>query len=354
MADFCSILDEGYNLPSKSTTAQSVSLAAALQSLASKSATAVPVVPIAQHLPLIEGLPQSGSLPSKTMVMAIMNVTPDSFSDGGQLHSASLEHVASVVRKHIRAGASILDIGGQSTRPGANLISAEEELQRILPTLRLIRRLPEAKGIALSIDTFHAEVVRRCAEEGLLDIINDVSAGAMDPDMLPLAARLRKTVVLMHMRGTPSTMSSLTQYPRGVRAGMLSELGERVEAALQAGILPWRMIIDPGIGFSKTTDQNLLLLSSRFGDQVKTHASRRVASLLTDKPWLIGVSRKKFIGTITGVKQANDRIFGTAAAVTIAIQHGASIVRVHDTEEMAQVARFADAVKNAQDLKETS
>lgn len=323
-----------------------MTLAAALRLLDRSSATARPITPIAQHLPLIEGLPQSGQLPVKTIVMAIMNVTPDSFSDGGQLHSASLEHVASLVRRYIEAGASILDIGGQSTRPGADLISAEDELQRILPTLRLIRQMPEAKDVALSVDTFHAEVVRRCAEEGLLDIINDVSAGTMDPEMLPLAARLRKTIVLMHMRGTPSTMSSLTEYPHGVRAGMLAELGDRVQAALKAGILPWRMIVDPGIGFSKNTDQNLLLLSARFGDQIKLHASRRVANLVADKPWLIGVSRKRFIGTITGVQQASDRVFGTAAAVTIAIQHGASIIRVHDVEEMAQVAKLADAVKN--------
>jgi 2-amino-4-hydroxy-6-hydroxymethyldihydropteridine diphosphokinase/dihydropteroate synthase len=195
--------------------------------------------------------------------------------------------------------------------------------------------MSEAKDVAVSVDTYRAEVAREAIEAGA-HIVNDVSAGLMDPDMLKTVAQLGCTVCLMHMRGTPETMNSLTTYPDGVVETVGRELLERVREAEAAGIRRWRIILDPGIGFAKTQEQNLELL-------------RRLRELrstpgLHGLPWLVGVSRKAFVGRITGVKEASQRAWGTAAAVTAAIQGGADIIRVHDVEEMAQVSKMADAL----------
>ena len=271
----------------------------------------------------------------QTHVMAILNVTPDSFSDGGRHFDQDFEKMRDTIRQLIEAGASIIDVGGQSTRPNATFISAMEEIKRVVPVVKLIRSLPEANNICISVDTFHARVAKATIDAGA-DIINDISGGGMDPEMFATVAASGKTMVISHTRGDPQTMTSLTDYPRGVVAGVAEELLERVNTALNAGIRPWRIILDPGIGFAKTQEQNLEIL--------RDFTRLRDSDGLRDYPWLIGTSRKKFIGTITEVEEAGDRVFGTAATVVACIREGADIIRVHDVEEMCQVAKMADAI----------
>jgi 2-amino-4-hydroxy-6-hydroxymethyldihydropteridine diphosphokinase / dihydropteroate synthase len=267
--------------------------------------------------------------------MSIINLTPDSFSDGGENTATDLDTLKAKVQDHIAAGATILDLGGQSTRPGATLLPAAGELERVLPALRFIKSLPEASKCAISIDTFYASVAAAAVEAGA-DIVNDISGGTMDPEMFSTVAKLGKTICIMHMRGTPTTMNSLATYPNGVVEAVTEELLSRVRAAEAAGIRRWRIILDPGLGFAKTGTQNIELLR---------HLSRlRETEGLKGLPWLVGPSRKGFVGKITGVSDAKERTWGTAAAVTAAIQGGADIVRVHDVVEMAKVVKMADAV----------
>lgn len=293
--------------------------------------------PLSSMTPLAEFMPHISALQSQrnTRIMSILNVTPDSFSDGGKNYNIAEATLADTVIKHIDAGATIIDVGGQSTRPGSVQVSSDEELSRILPAVRLIRSLPEAKNVAISIDTYRADVAEESIKAGA-DIINDVSAGVMDDAMLPTVAKLGCTICLMHMRGTPETMNSLTSYPDGIVDTVGRELLERVHKAEEAGIRRWRIILDPGIGFAKTQEHNLQLL--------RQGAALRDFPGLRGLPWLVGTSRKAFVGRITDVKEAKDRVWGTAAAVTAAIQGGADIIRVHDVKEMAQVAKMADAI----------
>ena len=272
--------------------------------------------------------------------MAILNLTPDSFSDGNLHSSTDMEALGKTVQKFVNAGATIIDIGGQSTRPNAEKLPPTQELERILPAIQHIRSMPEARNIAISVDTFYASVAEAAIAAGA-DIINDVTAGEADPLMLTTVARLQRPIILMHMRGTPQTMTKLTQYPDGVVNGVGRELFKRLQAAEAAGIRPWRIILDPGIGFAKTQDQNLELL--RRLDELRVYKG------LEGFPWLVGASRKGFIGKITEVKCAHDRAWGTAAAVTASINGGADIVRVHDVTEMAQVAKMADAIFRVKD-----
>lgn len=310
-----------------------------------------PQVPLLDHLkqlprsddPLSPLTPLSHTLPPitahhtyrKTHVMSILNLTPDSFSDGGMHSTSDLSTLERTIYSHIEAGATIIDVGGQSTRPGAVEVTGAEEISRILPAIKLIRSLPEAEGIAISVDTYRADVAEAAIKAGA-DIVNDVSAGNLDPNMLATVAKLGCTACLMHMRGTPETMNKLVSYPDGVVETVGQELLNRVQEAENAGIRRWRIILDPGIGFAKMQEQNLELL-------------RRLGNLrnfpgLHGIPWLIGASRKSFVGKITGVKEARERTWGTAAAISAAIQGGADIVRVHDVEEMGKVAKMADAV----------
>lgn len=267
--------------------------------------------------------------------MSILNVTPDSFSDGGKHFNLDEESLRKTIKSHIEHGATIIDLGGQSTRPGAEQVSGAEELNRVLPAVKLIRSMPEAKDVAISVDTYRSDVARDAINAGA-HIVNDVSAGLMDPEMLRTVARLGCTVCLMHMRGTPETMNSLASYPDGVVETVGRELLERVREAEAAGIRRWRIILDPGIGFAKTQEQNLELLR-RLNELRNTPG-------LHGLPWLVGTSRKAFVGKITGVKEASQRTWGTAATVTAAIQGGADIIRVHDVQEMAQVSKMADAL----------
>ncbi|KAL1967038.1 hypothetical protein VTN77DRAFT_3562 [Rasamsonia byssochlamydoides] len=305
-----------------------------LKSLPPPATAPVVTTPIAPFLP-----PLTPSDPKRrTHVMAILNLTPDSFSDGGKHFSpGDLSRLTATVRNFISAGATIIDIGGESTRPGSTPVTEEEELARVIPTIRHIRTsIPEAANVAISIDTYHARVAAEACAAGA-DIINDVSAGTLDPEMLPTMARTGKTVILMHMRGTPSTMTKLTDYPNGVIQGVGSELLARVRAAEEAGVRRWRIILDPGLGFAKGQTQNLTLLRDM-------STLRTGIEGLEYFPWLVGTSRKGYIGRITGVEKPSERTWGTAAAVTASVASGADIVRVHDVAEMSQVVKMADAI----------
>ncbi|KAI8938403.1 hypothetical protein NX059_004298 [Plenodomus lindquistii] len=296
-----------------------------------------PDVPLSPMTPLSSRIPPVSSFQTDrgTRIMSILNVTPDSFSDGGQNYNIDESTLINTIKHHVDAGATIIDVGGQSTRPDAEQICQAEESARVLPAVKLIRSIPETKNIAISIDTYRADVAEECIKAGA-DIINDVSAGVMDDRMLPTAARLGCTICLMHMRGTPETMNKLTSYPDGVVETVGRELLERVRTAEAAGIRRWRIILDPGIGFAKTQEQNLELL--------RRQADLRNFPGLEGLPWLVGTSRKRFIGNVTGAQKASERVWGTAAAITAAIQGGADIVRVHDVSPMVQVAAMADAI----------
>ncbi|CAD0098068.1 unnamed protein product [Aureobasidium mustum] len=250
--------------------------------------------------------------------MSILNTTPDSFSDGGLNSPTDETALRETIRSQIRAGATIIDIGGQSSRPNAPDVTAEEEIQRVLPAIKVIRSLPEASDVCISIDTYRATVAETAIKAGA-HIINDISGGLLDADMLPTVGRLGCTVCLMHMRGTPATMTSAENcsYPNGLIPTIAKELLDRVKAAEEAGIRRWRIVLDPGIGFAKTTEQNLEIL-------------RRMGELrswpgLVGFPWLLGSSRKGFVGKITGVKDAKERTWGTAATVAAAVQGGADV-----------------------------
>ena len=270
----------------------------------------------------------------KTAIMSILNVTPDSFSDGGLHQDPDL--TIPIAQDHIKNGAFIIDIGGYSTRPGAAEVSVEEELSRVIPMIQAITRLRHSNShLKISIDTFRHEVAEEAIKNGA-EIVNDVSAGLGDPKMLSTLARLGCTYIAMHMRGNPQTMTKLNKYQHGIIPGVATELLTRVQAAEAAGIRKWRMVLDPGIGFAKNQSQNLELL--RDFDKLRRWPG------LEGFAWLIGASRKKFIGNITGVAAAKDRIWGTAAAVAASVQVGADIVRVHDVKQMSQVVRFADAL----------
>lgn len=277
--------------------------------------------------------------------MAILNMTPDSFSDGGSHNSSPPITLAETIRTLIASGATMIDVGGQSTAPNRPEVEADEEISRVIPAIKLIRSLPEGKEILISVDTYRASVAEKAVHAGA-DIINDVSAGTMDTDMLSTMARLGKTVCLMHMRGTPATMSKLNNYgssdspnnndDEALIPTIAKELLERVEAAEAAGIRRWRIILDPGIGFAKVGAQNLTVLRGL--------RELREWPGLEGLPWLVGSSRKSFIGKITGVTTPTERIWGTAATVAAAVEGGADVVRVHDVKEMGQVVKMCDAI----------
>ncbi|TVY23952.1 Folic acid synthesis protein, partial [Lachnellula hyalina] len=276
----------------------------------------------------------------KTQIMAIMNFTPDSFSNKGigshnkELMLPNLEETAKLTATR---GATIIDVGGQSSAPNNKEVKAIIEISRAIPPIKLLKKSPDFNGL-ISIDTYRASVAEAAVNAGA-DIINDISAGAMDPDMLPLMARLGKTVILMHMRGTPTTMqqSIYTTYsPDGLIPSIATELLARVQEAEAAGIRRWRIILDPGIGFAKSNLHAVEIL--RRLDELRDWPG------LQGLPWLVGASRKRFIGTLTDVRNPKDRVWGTAAAVAAAIQGGADIVRVHDVGQMAKVAKVADAI----------
>lgn len=270
-------------------------------------------------------------------LMAIVNVTPDSFSDGNKYDAGDAARTVTSTKQSLRNSGlvSVIDIGGQSTRPYAEEISSEEELSRTIPVIQALRADPEFDRIAISIDTYRSCVARAAVKAGA-DIVNDVSAGTIDPLMLTTVAELGCTYVMMHMRGTPHTMNKLTEYKDGVIVGVAEELLQRLELAERAGIRRWRIILDPGIGFAKNTEQNLTLLS-RF-DELRNYRGLR------GLPWVVGASRKTFIGAMTGVQEPAARQLGTAVCLTAAVKGGADLLRVHDVTEMTEVVKMANAL----------
>jgi dihydropteroate synthase len=275
-------------------------------------------------------------LGERTLVMGVLNVTPDSFSDGGLF----LDTDAAVARalEIERAGADILDIGGESTRPGSKGVSAKEELQRILPVLE---RLRGKIKIPISVDTSKSEVAEAAAAAGA-EILNDVTALRNDPRIAEVARRRKLPLILMHMRGEPRTMQK-GPFAKDVIRDVLTGLRRAIAFARRAGVAKSQIIIDPGIGFGKNYAQNLELL-------------RRLPELSKlGYPLLVGTSRKSFIAHILRTQsqqssEADDRIWGTGATVAASILQGAHIVRVHDVPEMVQVARVADAILSPRPL----
>jgi dihydropteroate synthase len=261
----------------------------------------------------------------QTYLMGILNVTPDSFSDGGDFNT--FETAIIQAKKIVADGADIIDIGGQSTRPGAEQISVEEELNRVIPVIKTLR---QQISIPISIDTTKASVAQAAVEAGA-DMINDISGGTYDAQMLPTVARLGVPIVLMHIRGTPQTMSQLTNY-QDLMGEISQFFVEQIEKAVQIGIARSHIIIDPGIGFAKNYEQNLELL-------------RRLQEFRSlDVPILVGSSRKSFIGRILDRKEPKLRVWGTAATCCAAIAGSADILRVHDVAQMSDVCKVADAI----------
>ncbi len=263
----------------------------------------------------------------RTYLMGVINITPDSFSDGGQFNSVA----AALEQAHRLLGAKIdiLDIGGQSTRPGAEQISLGEELNRVVPVIEAIRQDKTLAQAVISIDTTRATVARAAIEAGA-DIINDISGATYEPDMLKVAAETKAPIILMHLRGTPETMQQMTDYD-DLLGEMSAFLRQQIERALEVGVPRENICIDPGIGFAKTYAQNLEIL-------------RRLPDLAAlNCPILVGASRKSFIGWILDQPDPHQREWGTAAACTAAIAGGADILRVHSAS-MVDVAQVADAI----------
>ncbi len=277
-------------------------------------------------LPTLQIRGQLVDFSQKTYVMGILNVTPDSFSDGGKFQSpqSALEQA----QKLIAEGADIIDIGGESTRPGSKQITVEEELARVIPVITALRKLNSK--IILSIDTTKAQVAKAAVQAGA-DLVNDVSAGLFDQKMLTTVAELGVPIVLMHTPATPDMMQSKTEYDNFL-VDIYVALEKRVHAAQEAGINRGNIIIDPGIGFGKNRQQNLALINNIAVFQG------------LGLPVLIGSSRKRFIGDILA-KDANERIFGTAATLAISVYHNVNIVRVHDVAQMVDVVKIAQSIR---------
>ncbi len=257
--------------------------------------------------------------------MGVLNVTPDSFSDGGQFDT--VETALAQSHRLVNAGVDILDIGGQSTRPQAVEISLQEELDRVLPVLSALRQQCQAP---VSVDTTRAAVAEAAIAAGA-DMVNDVSGGTYDPDMLPTIAKLGVPIVLMHLRGTPRTMQQLTDY-RDLIGEIYQFLEQRIQAAIAAGVHPSRIAVDPGLGFAKTVAQNLEIL-------------RRLREFQAlGCPVLVGPSRKSFIGNILNQPDPKARVWGTAAACSAAIAASVDLIRIHDGPQMRDTCRVADAI----------
>jgi dihydropteroate synthase len=295
-----------------------------IQPAAERQASSVSAVSAPAALRL--ALPRGGWLESSDLplVMGIVNVTPDSFSDGGVNLDRSTAIEAALGME--RDGASIIDVGGESTRPGAEPVSAAEEIERVVPVIEGIRK---SSDLAISIDTMKADVARAALAAGA-DIINDVSALRFDEAMAPLAREHRAPVILMHMRGEPRTMQKEIRFADLVRE-VRDELAAFRASAVAAGIDARSILIDPGIGFGKTFDHNLRLLAS-------------VGELTAIAPVVIGASRKAFIGDLTGQPGGAARASGSLAAVAAARLGGAAIVRVHDVRETVDFLRVFNAV----------
>lgn len=263
---------------------------------------------------------------SKAHVMGILNVTPDSFSDGG-LHNQKDQAIA-YARQMIDAGATVIDVGGESTRPGASTVAITEEIQRVIPVIAELVQY----DVVISVDTSQPEVIREAVKVGA-HIWNDVRA-LTRPNALQTAAELDIPVIIMHMRGEPTTMNQLDQY-QDVTLDVIKELQQRVDQAIQAGVKPENIMIDPGFGFAKNAQQNLKLLNEFY----KLNA--------IGYPILSALSRKRFIGEALGGADAQNRAIGSVAAHLMSIQQGACMVRAHDVKAMSDAIQIWQAMRTA-------
>jgi dihydropteroate synthase len=271
-------------------------------------------------------------LGERTLVMGILNVTPDSFSDGGLFFDTDVAVARAVAME--AAGAHVIDVGGESTRPGSAGISADEEIRRILPVLEKLRgkiRIP------ISVDTSKAEVAEAAADAGA-EILNDVTGLRNDPGIADVARRRNLGLILMHMRGTPQTMQE-GPFARDVIRDVSEGLRCSVAVALEAGVAKSQIVVDPGIGFGKSHEQNYEIIA-KLPELTKLGF-----------PLLVGTSRKGFLGGALEKDKDSDRIWATAAAITASILQGAHIVRVHDVAEMVQVARVTDVIRTPKLLR---
>ena len=263
-------------------------------------------------------------LSARPCVMGVLNVTPDSFSDGSSYRTVA-DAVAAALQM-VADGADIIDVGGESTRPDAAPVAAAEELQRVMPVIeRLVGKIP----VPLSIDTSKASIAAAALQAGA-EIVNDISAMTFDPRMVEVVAGSEAGLVLMHTRGTPAAMQKDTAY-LDVMAEIAAFLQSAIDSAVSAGIQKERLVVDPGIGFGKSAAGNLEII-------------RRLRELtVVDRPILIGTSRKSFIGTVLG-REVTDRLFGTAASVAVAMMNGASIFRVHDVRAVRDTVDMVRAI----------
>jgi dihydropteroate synthase len=304
----------------------------AADSLRDESARALAAA-IAQRAERVESnavrwrLPRSALPEGRTLVMGVLNVTPDSFSDGGEYAAsdAAIEHGLRLAAE----GADLIDVGGESTRPGSPPVALEEELRRVLP---VVRELARRANVPISIDTTKAEVARRAVDAGA-EVVNDVSGFQRDSELAKVVAQSGAAVCLMHMRGTPADMQQRATYS-DVLGEVHDELSQALARALQAGVAEDRIALDPGLGFAKAAEQNLLLL-------------RRLGELTQlGRPLLVGASRKSFLGKLSG-KPAPERVVGSLAAAVVAAQRGASIVRAHDVAATREALSVVDAVRSS-------
>ena len=263
-------------------------------------------------------------LNTRPLIMGILNVTPDSFSEEGQFfkHNAAIEHA----QRMIAEGVDIIDVGGESSRPGADPVTLEEEKRRVWPLIEALAKLK----VPVSIDTYKAEIAAGALERGAV-IVNDISAGNFDPMMPRIVARHDAAYVLMHIQGTPQNMQKNPQY-QDLMKELIDYLNNSLKIAVEAGVDKKKIILDPGIGFGKTLQHNLEILK-RFEE---LHG--------LGQPLLIGTSRKSFIGAITGLP-VEKRLPGTAASVLWAVERGANIVRVHDVGPIKELLQVAQAMK---------
>ncbi|MBI5799363.1 MAG: dihydropteroate synthase [Verrucomicrobia bacterium] len=264
--------------------------------------------------------------PRPTLVMGVLNVTPDSFSDGGQFFS--VEAAVDRAGQLLREGADLLDVGGESTRPGAAPVPAEEEIRRVVP---VIRQLASRVRAPISIDTQKPEVARAALLAGA-SIVNDIAANRADDTMARVVAEFRAGYVVMHMKGTPQTMQQSPAYTDVLRE-VDGFFAERLAWLEQFGVRREQVVLDPGIGFGKALEHNLELLDGL------PHFARH------ERPVLLGVSRKSFLGKITGTESAMDRLPGALACAALAVRDGVQLLRVHDVRETVQAARVAEAIQ---------
>ncbi|CAN6226112.1 unnamed protein product [Urochloa humidicola] len=280
----------------------------------------------------------------RTLVMGILNLTPDSFSDGGKFQQ--VEAAISQAKLLISQGADIIDIGAQSTRPFAKRLSPNEELERLVPVLDEITKIPEMEGKLLSVDTLYADVASEAVKRGV-HMINDVSGGKLDPRILKVAAELGVPYVVMHMRGDPSTMQSEQNlYYDDLCREVASELYIQVREAELSGIPLWRIVLDPGIGFSKKSDDSAELVS-----RLKSIRSEmgKMSIGASHVPISLGVSRKSFLGEICNLANPDERDPATLGAVTVGVHSGANIVRVHNVGYGAVAAKLGDKFRKSKE-----